>query len=665
MSKPPPRNPFGNEPPPLPPKVSALKSPLLDPASVTLRVSSPSTDNAGGGNPFDDDVDQSRLNPFGADDAPNVPPPRIPVITPAGVSARGPSVLAPKASAVRSPPAVEAIAVAAEPVFSQRSNPFGSEDSSTTFTADEDNTDKSVRHSDIIPRQSHSKTSYLQAATNASIAVMLSQAQKDDMSSNTIYYKNTLSDRWLLLAIIAHIIQWGILLDVSRPQMTTGAFGFTVFLVVAVVALLIGARVFTVKKPRIDLRKRDTLTPDDEADNVRPIAVHMLAIAACLEGLAYAIFTSDVAGRKSSLSSSGFYSQNTVIQTLQFASITFLTFHRSIRPSNRCDPLRTMLELEVVSVCWDALDGSTIFMLLNQGGHSYSVDTGLRILQAFWYLSVGGRTAYMYAIHLPPTSPVYQFLITRPLQLATTPTVDRTLQSLRQRSVVTLVMSLAELYAMCLRIFLWSKGQLDTLQIEMAIKNCLFLFQMYSAADMYFVTNRRDWNSRELGFGLYYPSRERQLSALRAIFVSCYVVQGCLLSVICSKATQESFRWIGNFAVDVILATVFFFYCRNCHLKIAHEQRNWWQPQFSYVIFPVKMAIGMSCVMAANLFVARIPTIYASVDNMAAPDSGELWTYSHSLLVVMFSVLTIGSGAMYWYLSHMLFHKEFTASPGE
>jgi len=39
-------------------------------------------------------------------------------------------------------------------------------------------------------------------------------------------------------------------------------------------------------------------------------------------------------------------------------------------------------------------------------------------------------------------------------------------------------MSLAELYAMCIRIYLWSLGKLDTLQIEMTVKNCMFLFQV-------------------------------------------------------------------------------------------------------------------------------------------------------------------------------------------
>jgi len=50
---------------------------------------------------------------------------------------------------------------------------------------------------------------------------------------------------------------------------------------------------------------------------------------------------------------------------------------------------------------------------------------------------------------------------------------------------------------------------------------------------------------------------------------------------------------------------------------------------------------------------------------MAPEGSASLWTYDHALLVVMLSVVTIGAGGMYWYLSHMLFHKEFTASPGK
>jgi len=356
--------------------------------------------------------------------------------------------------------------------------------------ADEGGETGATRDSDIIPprhakqqtqqhQRSHSKTVHMREGQSVSVAMMLAKPEQQDpgskpsagnepqpqrdgsISASLLYYKNTLSDKWLAMAVVAHVIQWGILLAVAGPAMGSGAYGFNVLLVVLVVLLLVSARLLTRKRPRVSLADRLVLTPEDEADDVSSLAVHMLAAAALCEGIAYAVFTASVAGPANAalLHKEGFFSQNTVIQTLQFASITFLTFHRSVRPSNRCDPLRTMLELEVVSVCWDALDGSTIFMLLGQGGLGPAVDTGLRFLQAFWYLSVGVRTAYMYAVHLPPSSWLYKRLVTRPLELAQSPTVDRTLQSLRQRSVITLVMALAELYAMSIRIYLWSRGQ--------------------------------------------------------------------------------------------------------------------------------------------------------------------------------------------------------------
>lgn len=548
-------------------------------------------------------------------------------------------------------------------------NPFADD-------ADDNPTVDQGRHSDAIPKavpllQGKSLPSQLLpppppvkqlAKANSTIP---SQEDLDQLSANNIYYKNTLSTRWLVIAIVCHIVQFSILLSITRPIMSSGSFGAVVFLVIAVVFLLVGARIATVKRPRINMRQKEVLTPDDEADNVRPVAVHMLGLAAVLEGIAYAIFTAATAGASSTLPQVGFYSQGTVVQTLQFASITFLTFHRSLRPSNRCDPLRTMLELEVVSVCWDALDGSTIFMLLENPALTPTVQIALRILLAFWYLSVGARTAFMYTVHLPPTSPVYQLLITRPMELGNTPVVDRTLQSLRQRSIVTLVMSGAELYAMSIRIYLWSLGQLDTLQIEMAVKNIMFLFQIYGASDMYNITNRRDWNSRDLGFGFQYPSRQFQLRFFRYLFVVVYIVQGCLLSVICSKVTQESYRWIANFGFDVLLAVLFYYYCENCHIKLAIEPRHFMLPQHSYVIFPSKLAVFFAGIMSANMFVARVPVLYSSALSMAPEGSGELWTYANALLVVMLSVITIGSGAMYWYLSHLLFNKEFTACPGE
>ena len=94
--------------------------------------------------------------------------------------------------------------------------------------------------------------------------------------------------------------------------------------------------------------------------------------------------------------------------------------------------MRTILELEVVSVCWDALDGSTIYDLLNSSlVLSVNVTMALHVLLAFWYLSVGFRTALMFWTHLPPDDPLYKMITMQPLTLSQVPTVDRTLQSIR------------------------------------------------------------------------------------------------------------------------------------------------------------------------------------------------------------------------------------------
>ena len=75
-------------------------------------------------------------------------------------------------------------------------------------------------------------------------------------------------------------------------------------------------------------------------------AVMLLAIAAVLEGVAFAIYTTVTAGNSQALpNSSSFYSQGTTLQTLRFASITLLALHRVLRPANRIDPMRTVLEV--------------------------------------------------------------------------------------------------------------------------------------------------------------------------------------------------------------------------------------------------------------------------------------------------------------------------------
>ena len=325
LPKKPPRNPFADKPV-LGTSSTQLRSPLLDTPKQTAAVDGPALRSplldavklnvAAVRNPFDDETPATsstnpfgeegsspRLNPFGTEEDADTPArapgsPRKGIVAATAV-ARGPSLLRPQSSPAPIATLVVASTSSAVPA-----------PANSTYTGDSD-ADKGVkaadidvestfapRGSDVIPRQTPSKTVHMREASIVSVAVMLSQHEKEQLSANKIYYKNTLSDRWLIMAMVAHIIQWGILLAVSRPQMSTTAFGFCLLLAILVVLLLMGSRLFTKKKPRVDLQLlgREQLTPEDEEDDVSPFAVHMLATAALCEGIAYAVFTSSVAG---------------------------------------------------------------------------------------------------------------------------------------------------------------------------------------------------------------------------------------------------------------------------------------------------------------------------------------------------------------------------------
>ena len=153
------------------------------------------------------------------------------------------------------------------------------------------------------------------------------------------------------------------------------------------------------------------------------------------------------------------------------------------------------MQLEVVTVCWDALDGSTLYQLVSEGQLPSAYDTAARVMMVFWYVSVGFRMAFMMLSHLAPSTQLYRLVLPQPLALAPQPTVDRTLQSLRLRSEVIIVMGAAEFFAASLRISLWINGYLrnNSLQQEMAIKNVLFLGSVYNAYSMWTTAKERNW----------------------------------------------------------------------------------------------------------------------------------------------------------------------------
>ena len=89
--------------------------------------------------------------------------------------------------------------------------------------------------------------------------------------------------------------------------------------------------------------------------------------------------------------------------------------------------------MEIVTVCWDAIDGSTLYQLIESPSITFSYQVAAKVLMIFWYLSVGVRTCMMLLTHLDPSSPLYGYVLLYPLQIAPQPTVDRSLQGIRLR----------------------------------------------------------------------------------------------------------------------------------------------------------------------------------------------------------------------------------------
>jgi len=138
-----------------------------------------------------------------------------------------------------------------------------------------------------------------------------------------------------------------------------------------------------------------------------------------------------------------------------------------------------------------------------------------------------------------------------------------------------------------------------------------------------------------------------------------------LMSLVLSNVTPktQAYRWQANTGFDVVLAVIFWLYCSNCDIRRRNNEQGRFllSPQKSHVVFPKKLALGVTIVMMVNLFIARIPAMY---ENYSQHDESGLFSYNTSLLLVAFSIITIGSCAWYWSLSYMMFNRELTAAPG-
>jgi len=489
-----------------------------------------------------------------------------------------------------------------------------------------------------------------------------------------LYHAIHLSTPWLCACIILHLLLFGFLLSIGQDALSPSSLSILLLLVVTVPVLLFLSRWHTTKT-RVSkgwLSKADT-SPKSETDNVPDKCIYLLSGAALLEGLAcalYPVLSVQTRGNNDdadALEGGGFRSYKTLGQILSFVSLTLYAFYSTLRPANRLDPLRTILELEAVSLCWDALDGASLYDLLIDSTSSSTddyeissaVDASARFLMTFWYLSIGVRVTIMYCVHLSPDSWIHSFLHSPPLSLSPMPTVDRTLSAIRLKSASTMCMACAQFYAAGLRISLWSSGDLSHLQQEMMVKNILFLLPVGTAVLWRQSTSNLDWNARELFVGkipllnidvdIRKPTRPTQLEILRYTFVVSYVVTGCLLSAVLMQVTGGGLLWSINIVTDVALCVVFIRLC-----KSVHKTRVW-------VLFPSKLASGLGIALMLNLFAARVPALYWHANEM---EDNDIWNYTNALLIVLASLVPISTYTMFWSICNMLFHADFTACPG-
>ena len=145
----------------------------------------------------------------------------------------------------------------------------------------------------------------------------------------------------------------------------------------------------------------------------------------------------------------------------------------------------------------------------------------------------------------------------------------------------------AEVYAGTVRVILWSRNQLDSLQQDMTIKNFLFISSIYGAYSMWMSVKERYWNDRDLGFGFQLPSRAFQLSFFRFGFAVFYVLQGILFSIILTKVSSQGANWVANIGIDIVLVLIFLVYCKNVHIQSGSAvPRMFFLPQDSFVLFP-------------------------------------------------------------------------------
>lgn len=115
--------------------------------------------------------------------------------------------------------------------------------------------------------------------------------------------------------------------------------------------LLIIARCYIPKK-KYQMCSND-VSIENETDNISDNVIYILCAAILTEVLAFAMYPAISSGKLEANHSKldtdrGLYSYGTISQILTFTAILLSAFYRIIRPANRLDPFRTIMEVSII-----------------------------------------------------------------------------------------------------------------------------------------------------------------------------------------------------------------------------------------------------------------------------------------------------------------------------
>ena len=91
-------------------------------------------------------------------------------------------------------------------------------------------------------------------------------------------------------------------------------------------------------------------------------------------------------------------------------------------------------------------------------------------------------------------------------------------------------------------------------------------------------------NSRELGFGVRYPTRDTQRQLFRWAFILSYLLQGALFSAVLVSVSPDKTKWVVNVGFDIAIMAIFAIYfntvhnqnvrTKNCHFRCLQSSSS-------------------------------------------------------------------------------------------